>query len=71
MIEMSTIKFYTATKGKKEDTVLYKSLKGIPLHVKENNKDSLQKTYNEFLDVANNSNVDIACLVHDLSLIHI
>ena len=65
MIEMSTIKFYTATKGKKEDTVLYKSLKGIPLHVKENNKDSLQKTYNEFLDDANNSNVDIACLVHD------
>jgi hypothetical protein len=52
---MSTIKIYTATKGKKQDTVLYK----------ENNRDSLQKCYNEFLDDANNNGVDIACFVHD------
>ncbi len=62
---MSTIKIYTATKGKKQDTVLYKSLKGVPLYVKENNRDSLQKCYNEFLDDANNNGVDIACFVHD------
>ena len=69
MIEMSTIKFYTATKGKKEETSLYKSISidhyDVPIFYKENNKDSLHKTYNEFLDDANNNGVDIACFVHD------
>tara|TARA_R110002020_G_scaffold39449_4_gene117341 strand:- start:1807 stop:2481 length:675 start_codon:yes stop_codon:yes gene_type:complete len=71
MIErnMSKYKIYSATKGKKEDSLLYKSLSidyyDIPTLYKENNTQSLQKTYNEFLDDAYDNDVDIACFIHD------
>jgi hypothetical protein len=71
MIEkiMSKFKIYTTTKGKKEDTLLYDSLSidyyDVPVYYKENNKESLQKSYNEFLDDAYANGVDIACFVHD------
>jgi len=72
MIEkIMKFKIYSATKGKKEKTRLYKSIfidhynYDIPFYFKENNKESLQKTYNEFLDDANKNNVDIACFIHD------
>lgn len=71
MIEkiMSKIKIYTATKSKKEECALYESLSNsnydYDVLYKENNKDSLHKTYNDFLDDANNNGVDIACFIHD------
>ena len=62
-------KIYTATKGKKEDCALYKSLKttyhDIPAFYKENNRESLQKSYNDFLDDAERNNIDTAILIHD------
>ena len=76
MIEknMKSIKIYTATKGKKEDTQLYKSLDralrlvdGVvyPTHYEENNTKSLQKCYNSFIRDARTNNVDIAVFIHD------
>ena len=65
---MSKIKIYSVTKGKKEDTVLHKSFKygeSIELYFKENNSESLQKCYNEFLDDAYDNNVSIAVFMHD------
>ena len=76
MIEknMKSIKIYTATKGKKEDTQLYKSLPnslrlvdGVvhPTHYEENNTKSLQECYNSFLRDARSNNIDIAVFIHD------
>lgn len=71
MIEknMSKIKIYTTTKGKKEDCALYKSLSinyyDVPIFYKEKNKESLQKCYNSFLDDARRNSVDIAVFIHD------
>ena len=73
---MNNIKIYTATKGKKEDCILYKGLKsynnyydgevcGFTVNYKENNKESLQKCYNSFLEDARNNGIDIALFVHD------
>jgi hypothetical protein len=62
-------KIYTATKGLKEDTLLYKSLNikyyDIPVHYEEKNTKSLQSCYNSFLEDARNNNVDICVFVHD------
>lgn len=62
-------KIYAATKGKKEDTKLYKSVSidyyNIPIHYEENNTESLQKCYNNFLGDARRNNIDIAVFVHD------
>ena len=61
-------KIYTTTKGKKEDTLLYKSLNikyyDIPVHYEEKNTKSLQSCYNSFLEDARNNNVDICVFVH-------
>ena len=72
---MKSIKIYTATKGKKEDTPLYRSLskKGLglvdgvlhPEHYEENNTKSLQKCYNSFLEHARSNDIDIAVFIHD------
>jgi hypothetical protein len=65
---MSNIKIYAATKGKKEDTPLHKSFKygeSINIHFNENNKESLQKCYNAFLEDARRNSVDIAAFIHD------
>ena len=62
-------KVYTATKGKKEDTLLYESLhinySNLLVHYEENNKNGLQKCYNKFLKDARDNNIDIAVFVHD------
>jgi hypothetical protein len=78
MIEkfMNNIKIYTATKGKKEDCILYNGLKsynyyydekvcGFKVHYEENNTNSLQSCYNKFLEDARSSSTDIALFVHD------
>tara|TARA_A100000171_G_scaffold22048_1_gene20483 strand:- start:1042 stop:1725 length:684 start_codon:yes stop_codon:yes gene_type:complete len=74
MIEksMNKIRIYSATKGKKEDTNLYKSIKEYKscyaykdLSFKENNKESLQKCYNTFLEDARRNSIDIAVIIHD------
>ena len=73
---MNNIKIYTATKGKKEDCVLYNGLKsynyyydeevcGFKVHYEENNTKSLQKCYNSFLEDARRNSIDIALFVHD------
>jgi len=66
---MSKFKIYTATKGKKEDTLLYNSLSldyyNIPVHYEENNTRSLQKCYNNFIKDAKKNDIDIAVIVHD------
>ena len=72
---MKKIKIYSATKGKKEDTPLYRSLNNIskdygPIppfdyYFEENNKQSLQKVYNDFLADARHNSIDIAAFIHD------
>ena len=71
---MKSIKIYTATKGKKEDTQLYKSLDkalrlvdGVvyPTHYEEYNTKSLQECYNSFLRDARSNSIDIVVFVHD------
>jgi len=68
-MNMSNFKIYTTTKGKKEDTALYKSLNikynDLPVHYEEKNTKSLQSCYNNFLEDARNNNVDICVFVHD------
>jgi hypothetical protein len=62
------IKLYSATKGKKEHTPLHKSFKyneDIQIHFNENNKQSLQKCYNSFLEDARLNSIDIAVFLHD------
>ena len=62
-------KIYTTTKGKKENTLLYKSVNidyyNIPIHYEENNTKSLQKCYNSFLVDARNNDISVAVFVHD------
>ena len=62
-------KIYTATKDKKENTLLFKSLNidyyDIPTHYEENNKKSLHECYNKFIRDARDNNVDVAVFIHD------
>ena len=61
-------KIYTTTKGKKEDTLLFKSLNStihFLQHYEEYNTKSLQECYNSFLRDARLNTVDIAVFVHD------
>ncbi len=62
-------KIYTTTKGKKEKTALYESVKinyyQLPIHYEENNTKSLQLCYNKFLEDARRNSIDIAVIVHD------
>jgi hypothetical protein len=69
---MHNIKIYTATKGNKEDCILYKCLEdygqehlGVSVHYEEDNTKSLQRCYNSFIDDARKNNIDIALLIHD------
>ena len=57
---------FSATPGKKGESLLYKTDDGkTPFFIKENNKDSLHKTYNKAIDFAIKENVDNLVLVHD------
>tara|TARA_R110001606_G_scaffold264795_1_gene413460 strand:+ start:1846 stop:2502 length:657 start_codon:yes stop_codon:yes gene_type:complete len=64
---MSDIFIISATKGAKEDTLLYKSSRNNELEIffKENNKDSLQTVYNKAIDFAIRENVEYLVMVHD------
>ena len=62
-------KVYTATKGKKENTLLYQSLNlrydDLPVHYEENNTKSLQECYNAFLEDSRRNNINVSIFVHD------
>ena len=64
---MSNTFIFSATAGKKEDSILYNTCKeqDIDIFIKENNKKSLHKIYNEAIDFALQENVDHLVLVHD------
>jgi len=57
---------FSATAGKKEESLLYKTDDGkSSFFIKENNKESLHKTYNKAIDFALENDVDNLVLVHD------
>ena len=64
---MSEAFIFSATAGKKEDSILYNTCKeqGIDIFIKENNKKSLHKIYNEAIDFALQENIEYLVLVHD------
>lgn len=62
---MNDIFIIAATKGAKEDTLLYKTKAGKDVFFKEYNKDSLQKVYNKAIDFAIKENIEYLVLVHD------
>lgn len=60
--------YFSVTKGKKEDTLLYKTSRevdGREIFLKENNTRSLQETYNKAIDFALEEDVDYLVLCHD------
>ena len=57
---------FSATSGKKEESLLYKTDDGkTPFFIKESNKESLHKTYNKAIDFSLENDVDNLVLVHD------
>ena len=64
---MSETFIFSATAGKKENSILYNTCKDqdIDIFIKENNKKSLHKIYNEAIDFALQENVKQLVLVHD------
>jgi|TARA_R110002012_G_scaffold29632_1_gene91114 GT2 family glycosyltransferase len=57
---------FSATPGKKGESLLYKTDDGkTPFFIKEDNKESLHKTYNKAIDFSLENNVDELVLVHD------
>ena len=57
---------FSATSGKKGESLLYNTDdKKVPFFIKEDNKDSLHKTYNKAIDFAIKENVENLVLVHD------
>tara|TARA_R100000988_G_C3994298_1_gene164726 strand:- start:806 stop:1447 length:642 start_codon:yes stop_codon:yes gene_type:complete len=56
---------FSATAGKEQDTLLWKTTEDNKIVFKENNKDSLQKVYNKAIDFALQENVERLVLVHD------
>jgi hypothetical protein len=64
---MSETFIFSATAGKKENSILYNTCKDqdIDIFIKENNKKSLHKIYNEAIDFALQENVEHLVLVHD------
>ena len=61
---------FSATPGKKEDSLLYTTKSGYMeqyayTYIKENNKDPLSKAYNKAIDFAIEENVENLVLVHD------
>jgi len=58
--------FFSATKGKKEDTLLYKSNNGdYNIFFKENNTESLTKVYNKAIKFALKEDIETLVLIHD------
>lgn len=58
--------YFSATKGKKEDTLLYNHNKhDYDIFFKENNIDPLAKVYNKAIDFAIQENIDTLVLMHD------
>lgn len=58
--------YFSATKGKKEDTLLYKNYSSINnFFFKENNTESLSKAYNKAIDFALQEKCDALVLCHD------
>ena len=50
---------FSATPGKKGESLLYKTDDGkTPFFIKEDNKESLHKTYNKAIDFSLENNVD-------------
>lgn len=60
---MNTL-YFSATKGKKEDCVLYKHHKDMFIFA-ENNLNSLSSVYNAAIDISLERNVDYLVLCHD------
>ena len=56
---------FSATAGKDTNTLLWKTSENSSVIFKQNNKDSLQKTYNKAIDFAMQENVQNLVLVHD------
>ena len=56
---------FSATAGKEQDTLLWKTTEDNTVVFKEKNKDSLQKVYNKAIDFALQENVQKLVLVHD------
>jgi hypothetical protein len=65
----SNIFICSATKGDREDTLLYKSLKAHNLldiaYIHENNKDPLPQVYNKAMDFAKENDIEYLILLHD------
>jgi len=61
---MSKIFYFSATAGNKRDTLLYKNTE-LDIFFKENNKDSLQKTYNKAFDFCIQEDIEYIVLTHD------
>jgi GT2 family glycosyltransferase len=59
---------FSATKGKKEDTLLYQNRKAT-FFFKEDNTDALAVVYNKAIDFAIQENVDYLVLCHDDAII--
>jgi GT2 family glycosyltransferase len=55
----------SATKGKKEDTLLWRTKGDMPVFFKERNTTPLQQVYNKAIDFAIKENVDHIVLCHD------
>ena len=63
---MSDFFIFSATKDKKEDTLLYQTSEyRDEIFFKENNKDSLQSVYNKAIDFSIKENIQYIVLIHD------
>lgn len=56
--------YFSATKGSKEDTLLYKTCSN-PFFFKENNKEAIAKMYNKAIDFAIEEKAEYLVLAHD------
>lgn len=61
---MSKIFYFSATAGNKRDTLLYKNAEA-DIFFKENNRESLQKTYNKAFDFCLEEGIEYIVLTHD------
>ena len=61
---MSKIFYFSATAGSKRDTLLYKTT-DKEVFFKENNTDSLQKTYNKAIDFCIEESIEYIVVSHD------
>jgi GT2 family glycosyltransferase len=61
---MNKIFYFSATAGNKRDTLLYKNT-DLDIFFKEDNRDSLQKTYNKAFDFCLQEGIEYIVLTHD------